>query len=120
MYMPGYPRLRYLFNHTAEFAKILVLDADFSDTLMAVYDRLIPFRIDSLGLVQESAVCYDPNGVFTHIIICNRSFKVPTFNETLARAANTSLVIRDDSGNGWPTAWRINCYALLLDGEKAY
>ncbi len=36
------------------------------------------------------------------------------------RAANTSLMLRGDSSNGWPTAWRVNCYARLLDGDKAY
>ncbi|KAK0203744.1 Six-hairpin glycosidase-like protein [Desarmillaria ectypa] len=116
--------LRDLFNHTAEFAKMLGLDADFADTLMAACDRLIPFRIGSLGQIQEWAVDYDSNGAFTHISHMYPLFPSaqidPRFNETLASAANTSLVIRGDSGSGWPTAWRINCYARLLDGEKAY
>ncbi|KAK0458952.1 putative large secreted protein, partial [Desarmillaria tabescens] len=123
---PRYLRLlRDLFNHTAEFATMLGLDADFARTLMAAHDRLIPFRIGSLGQIQEWAVDYDSNGrVFTHISHMYPLFPSaqidPRFNETLASAANTSLVIRGDSGNGWPTAWRINCYARLLDGEKAY
>lgn len=44
----------------------------------------------------------------------------PRLNETLAIAANTSLTIRRDSGNGWPAAWRINRFARLLDGETSY
>ncbi|PBK73414.1 hypothetical protein ARMSODRAFT_633342 [Armillaria solidipes] len=31
-----------------------------------------------------------------------------------------SLIIRGDSARGWPIAWRMDCFAQLLDGEKAY
>lgn len=44
----------------------------------------------------------------------------PRFNETLAHAANVSLLLRGDSSSGWPTAWRANLFARLLQGETAY
>ena len=44
----------------------------------------------------------------------------PRLNKTLADAANVSLSLRGDASNGWPTAWRANCFARLLDGEKSY
>jgi alpha-L-fucosidase 2 len=38
----------------------------------------------------------------------------------LATAARRSLEIRGDIGTGWATAWRINLWARLGDGERAY
>ncbi|KAJ3779914.1 hypothetical protein GGU10DRAFT_280158, partial [Lentinula aff. detonsa] len=59
--------LRDLFNHTAEFATILGVDSEFAGNLSMMHDRLIPFRIGSLGQIQEWARDYDSNGPFTHI-----------------------------------------------------
>ncbi|KAJ3726643.1 alpha-L-fucosidase [Lentinula raphanica] len=116
--------LRDLFNHTAEFAAILGVDDDFAANLSALHDRLIPFRIGSLGQIQEWARDYDSNGPFTHISQLYGLFPGaqidPRFNETLAHAANVSLLLRGDSSAGWPTAWRANLFARLLQGETAY
>lgn len=135
--------IKDLFNHTREFASILGVDADFAANLTATMDRLLPFRIGSLGQLQEWAIDYDANGSvilgfsinnsivfsctgspFTHLSHMYPLFPGaqidPRFNETLTKAANVSLALRGDSSAGWPTAWRINCFARLLDGETAY
>ncbi|KAJ7599269.1 alpha-l-fucosidase [Mycena floridula] len=116
--------LRDLFNHTAEFANILNVDSDFAQNLTSLRERLMPFRIGSLGQLQEWARDYDSNGAFTHVSQLYPLFPSaqidPRFNATLAQAANTSLILRGDSSSGWPTAWRANLFARLLDGEKAY
>jgi len=116
--------MRDLFNHTQEFASILGVDSDFAANLTTVLDRLLPFRIGSLGQLQEWAIDFDSNGPFTHLSHMYGLFPGaqidPRFNQTLATAANVSLTLRGDSSAGWPTAWRINCFARLLDGEKAY
>ena len=39
---------------------------------------------------------------------------------TLAAAAKRSLEIRGDQATGWATAWRINLWARLGDGNHAY
>ena len=38
----------------------------------------------------------------------------------LAAAAKKSLEIRGDQATGWATAWRINLWARLHDGDHAY
>ena len=38
----------------------------------------------------------------------------------LAAAARRTLEIRGDKATGWATAWRINLWARLRDGERAY
>ncbi|KAL0067460.1 hypothetical protein AAF712_005448 [Marasmius tenuissimus] len=116
--------LRDLFNHTAGFAALLGVDEDFAANLTTTMARLIPLRIGSEGQIQEWARDYPPGGGFNHISHLYPLFPSaqidPRFNETLAHAANVSLTLRGDSENGWPTAWRANCFARLLDGEKAY
>ncbi|KAL0569940.1 hypothetical protein V5O48_012024 [Marasmius crinis-equi] len=113
-----------LFTHTAEFATLLNVDDDFAANLTTAASRLVPLRIGSRGQIQEWARDYNNTGGFTHIShmypLFPSSHIDPRLNETLATAANVSLVIRGDSDAGWPTAWRANCYARLLDGEKAH
>ncbi|ESK88602.1 large secreted protein [Moniliophthora roreri MCA 2997] len=116
--------LRDLFNHTIGFASMLGVDSDLVADLTDAMSRLLPFRIGSRGQIQEYARDYNNYRVFTHISHMYPLFPGaqidPRFNTTLSEAAKVSLQIRGDAGNGWPTAWRANCFARLLDGEKAY
>ncbi|KAL0067474.1 hypothetical protein AAF712_005462 [Marasmius tenuissimus] len=116
--------LRDLFNHTAEFAALLSVDEDFAANLTTTMARLIPLRIGSKGHIQEWARDYPPGGGSKHLSHLYPLFPSaqidPRLNETLAHAANVTLTIRGDAEYGWPTAWRANCFARLLDGEKAY
>ncbi|KAK7051382.1 hypothetical protein VNI00_004882 [Paramarasmius palmivorus] len=116
--------LRDLFNHTAGFATLLGIDEDFATNLTETMSRLMPIRIGSLGQIQEWAKDYDSNGGTNHLSQLYPLFPGaqidPRFNTTLVDAAKTSLKQRGDSSAGWPTAWRANCFARLLDGEKAH
>lgn len=44
----------------------------------------------------------------------------PLKNETFAQAARVTLESRGDMGTGWSRAWKIACWARLLDGNHAY
>lgn len=44
----------------------------------------------------------------------------PYKNETFSRAARVTLESRGDLGTGWSRAWKIACWARLLDGNHAY
>ncbi|KAG7099878.1 hypothetical protein E1B28_001680 [Marasmius oreades] len=116
--------LRDLFNHTVEFATLLGVDGDFSANLTSTMRRLMPIRINSKGQIQEWGRDYNSKGSDAHISNLYPLFPSaqidPRLNTTLAQIANVTLNGRGDSFNGWPTAWRANCYARLLDGEKAY
>ncbi|KAK7060201.1 hypothetical protein VNI00_000966 [Paramarasmius palmivorus] len=115
--------LRDLFNHTAGIARDLGIDSDFANNLTTTMDRLIPIRVGSQGQIQEWAKDIN-TGAFNHISQLYPLFPGaqidPRFNTNLVNAAKTTLQLRGDSENGWPTAWRANCFARLLDGEKAY
>ncbi len=44
----------------------------------------------------------------------------PRGTPKLCAAAKQSLVFRGDTGTGWSKAWKINCWARLLDGDHAH
>ena len=44
----------------------------------------------------------------------------PQTTPELARAARKSLDVRTDIGSGWSLAWKINFWARLKDGDRAY
>jgi len=52
--------LRDLFNATATLAKVLNVDADFSDRVTAAAKKLPPFMITSAGALQEWIEDYEP------------------------------------------------------------
>jgi|WetSurMetagenome_2_1015567.scaffolds.fasta_scaffold08710_2 alpha-L-fucosidase 2 len=44
----------------------------------------------------------------------------PVTNPELAKAARKSLEVRTDVGTGWSLAWKVNFWARLKDGDRAY
>ena len=44
----------------------------------------------------------------------------PITNPELAKAARKSLDVRTDVGTGWSLAWKVNFWARLKDGDRAY
>jgi alpha-L-fucosidase 2 len=44
----------------------------------------------------------------------------PVKTPELAKAARRTLEIRGDEGTGWSLAWKVNFWARLLDGNRAY
>ena len=44
----------------------------------------------------------------------------PIANPYLAKAARKSLDVRTDVGTGWSLAWKVNFWARLKDGDRAY
>ena len=44
----------------------------------------------------------------------------PLKTPELAKAARKSLDVRTDVGTGWSLAWKVNFWARLRDGDRAY
>ena len=44
----------------------------------------------------------------------------PVNNPDLANAVRKSLEVRTDNGTGWSLAWKVNFWARLKDGDRAY
>ncbi len=120
--------LRDLFANTIKAAKILGVDADFQKKVAATRDRLAPLQIGSQGQLQEWLQDWDYQpGVdihhrhVSHLYGLYPSWQINVFDTPkLAAAAQISLEKRGDESTGWATAWRINLWDRLHDGNHAY
>jgi alpha-L-fucosidase 2 len=120
--------LRDLFANTIKAAEILGVDADFQKKIAATRDRLAPMQIGSQGQLQEWLQDWDYSpGVdvhhrhVSHLYGLYPSWQINIFDTPkLAAAAKYSLEKRGDESTGWATAWRINLWDRLQDGDHAY
>ena len=119
--------LRDLFADTIHAAEILGLDADLRTQLAATRARLAPSQIGSAGQLQEWLEDWDLQAKDIHHRHVSHLFGLyPSWQITrrdtpeLAAAVKKSLEIRGDQATGWATAWRINLWARLGDGDHAF
>ena len=114
-----------LFNNTVEAAGVLGADREFRDTLALKRDHLLGPRIGRWGQLQEWMVDRDdPKDTHRHLshlvaVYPGRQI-TPSATPALAEAARVSLNARGDLSTGWSTAWKINLWARLHDGDRAY
>jgi alpha-L-fucosidase 2 len=88
---------------------------------------LAPSQIGSAGQLQEWLEDWDMQAKDIHHRHVSHLFGLyPSWQinrrdtPELAAAAKKSLEIRGDQATGWATAWRINLWARLGDGDHAY
>lgn len=114
-----------LMNNCAEAAEILGIEDEFVKAVRDAKDRIASPRIGSWGQLQEwLEEKDDPNSKHRHIshlfaLYPGNSIS-PERTPRLAEAAKTSLSARGDSGTGWSLAWKINFWARLHDGDRAF
>jgi alpha-L-fucosidase 2 len=115
--------LRDLFSACAQAAEVLGENA--SD-LLAVRERLAPTRIGGAGQLQEWQRDWDSTAEPGHRHVSHLYGLHPSNQITrrgtpeLFAAARTTLEQRGDAGTGWSLAWKINFWARLGDGARAY
>jgi alpha-L-fucosidase 2 len=88
-------------------------------------DRLLGPKVGRWGQLQEwMEDLDDPQDHHRHI---SHLFAVhpgrqisPLAAPKLAEAAKVSLNARGDASTGWSTAWKINCWARLHEGDRAH
>jgi len=119
--------VRELFANAINGARTLGTDADLQQTWSAARARLAPPQIGSAGQLQEWLDDWDmqaPDLRHRHVshlfgLFPGHDIDVRRTPE-LAAAVKRSLEIRGDQATGWATAWRINLWARLADGNHAY
>ncbi len=114
-----------LFTNTIEAADVLKTDRDFRDHLADLRSKLLPPKIGRWGQLQEWETDRDdPKDNHRHVshLFALHPGRQITVNGTpdLAAAARVSLNARGDESTGWSTAWKINFWARLHDGDRAY
>jgi alpha-L-fucosidase 2 len=119
--------LRDLFANTIAAGEILKRDAAFRAELAAARARLAPLQIGSAGQLQEWLEDWDlqaPDRHHRHVSHMYALFPSDQIDARatpeLAAAARKSLELRGDKATGWATAWRINLWARLREGDHAY
>jgi alpha-L-fucosidase 2 len=119
--------IRDLFNQCAWAAEILRIDKDFAAKLTAARVRLPPMQIGKAGQLQEWLDDWDleaPERQHRHV---SHLYGLFPSNQITARdtpdlfaAVRKSLELRGDVGTGWSLAWKVNLWARLRDGDRAY
>lgn len=117
--------IRECFDKTIKASKVLDIDADFRGKLEEALAKLYPYQIGKKGNLQEWYFDWDDKdprhrhqsqlfGLFPgdHI--------TPLKTPELANAAKKTLEIKGDETTGWSKGWRINLWARLWDGNRAY
>jgi alpha-L-fucosidase 2 len=117
--------LRDLFTQCIKASEILGMDEEFRRTLEATRARLAPDQIGKAGQLQEWLKDWDveaPEQHHRHISHLYGLFPsdqiTPRGTPELAEACKVTLQTRGDISTGWAIAWRINCWARLLDGDR--
>jgi alpha-L-fucosidase 2 len=119
--------LRDLFANYIRASEILDVDKDFARQVAIERAKLPPSQIGGAGQLQEWLPDLDMQSKELHhrhvshlyALFPSAQIDVNTTPE-LAAAAKKSLEIRGDQATGWATAWRINLWARLHDGDRAF
>lgn len=114
-----------LFTNTIEAADVLGDEKEFRDHIAGLRDKLLKPKIGRWGQLQEwEADKDDPKDDHRHVshlfgLHPGRQITMAGTPE-LAEAARVSLNARGDKSTGWSRAWKINFWARLWDGDRAY
>jgi alpha-L-fucosidase 2 len=106
---------------------LLDRDEEFARRVLDARARLAPDKIGAQGQLQEWREDWDAKAPeqqhrhVSHLYALYPSAQItPRGTPALAAAARKSLQTRGDLTTGWAIAWRINLWARLHDGERAY
>ena len=119
--------VRDLFSAAREAARVLGIDADFQAQVSAASTRLAPMHVGKQGQLQEWLEDWDADAPeqhhrhISHLYGLHPSAQITKRGTPeLFAAAQTSLEGRGDAGTGWSLAWKINQWARLEDGDRAW
>lgn len=113
-----------LFTHCI-LASEIVKDTTFGTQLKEAKSKLLPLKIGRWGQLQEwKEDRDDPNNKHRHVSHLYALYPGRQVSRLqtpeLAEAAKVSLNARGDEGTGWSIAWKINFWARLFEGDRAY
>lgn len=114
-----------VFSNAIKAAGIMQEDLAFADTLKLLLKRLPPMQVGQYGQLQEWLQDMDkPNDRHRHISHLYGLFPgnqiSPYEYPALFSAAKKTLISRGDKSTGWSMGWKVNWWARLQDGNKAY
>ncbi|NDV94920.1 glycoside hydrolase family 95 protein [Dysgonomonas sp. 521] len=117
--------IRELFSNVEQAANLLDTDTEWVKSLSEKKQRLAPTTIGKYGQVMEWLEDYEENEPHhrhvSQLYGLHPGYEI-TYEKTpkLMEAAKVSLNRRGDQSTGWSMAWKINFWARLKDGNRAY
>ena len=118
--------LTALFRATIESSKLLNDDPAFREKMEAALKKFPPFTIGAWGQLREWQDDHpddNPNNKHRHVSHLFTVFPgnvIRASDTALFNAAKVSLNARGDDATGWSMGWKINLWARLLDGDRAW
>lgn len=119
--------IRDVFTQAIKAGEVLRVDPELRVQFQMKCDRLPPNRIGAQGQLQEWLEDWDANAPEKHHRHISHLYGLfpsnqidPLTTPQLAQACKVTLQNRGDISTGWAIAWRINCWARLRDGDRAY
>ncbi len=114
-----------LLGNFADAAGILGIDAPQREEALAMRARLFGPQIGKWGQLQEWRIDRDDpenkHRHLSHLVAVHPGRQIsPCTTPELAEAARVSMNARGDGATGWSKAWKINMWARLHDGDRAY
>ena len=116
---------RELLLDAAAAAEILGVDEDERESWLEVERNITPYQIGRYGqLLEWNEDIDDPEDHHRHV---NHLYGLhpghtisPVSTPELAEAAKVTLNHRGDGATGWSMGWKLNQWARLHDGDRAY
>jgi alpha-L-fucosidase 2 len=113
------------FNNIINASKVLETGKPFADSVAVALKRLPPMQIGQYSQLQEWLHDLDkPNDHHRHISHLYGLFPSgqisPFRTPQLTEAARNTLISRGDVSTGWSMGWKVNWWARLLDGNRAF
>ncbi|HRX92906.1 MAG TPA: glycoside hydrolase N-terminal domain-containing protein [Chitinophagaceae bacterium] len=117
--------IRELFEDFLKASDALKIDDGFIKQVEDTHNNLHPYSIGKKGNLQEWYYDWedsDPKHRHqTHLFGLHPGHHItPYETPDLANACRTTLEIKGDQTTGWSKGWRINLWARLWDGNRAY
>lgn len=114
-----------VFSNAIRAAEILKKDEQFSEKLKNYREQLPPMQIGQHSQLQEWIKDWDDPGNkhrhISHLYGLHPAAQISPFkNPDLFSAARKTLEYRGDKSTGWSMGWKVNFWARLLNGNRAY
>ncbi len=114
-----------VFNNFINASKILNQDQNLSNEIKIALNKLPPMQIGQHNQFQEWLTDMDKTDDkhrhISHLYGLFPSGQISPFrNPELTEAAKNSMIYRGDKSTGWSMGWKVNWWARLLDGNRAF
>ena len=117
--------VRELYTNVIEASHILHTDTAYAEALQEAIGLLPPHQISKKGYLMEWLEDYEETDIHhrhvSHLYGLHPGNQISVLKTPeLAEACRKTLNRRGDEGTGWSRAWKINFWARLGDGNRAY